>query len=320
MPQLSRKKYPQEQLIADIMAGTSFVKVKPENIGDLIYFDSTNPKAAGKDPAEYARRRKKTLIIGAAALVLIWAVTLLFSRDYLFWPIVLTVIDLVAVFSIAVNQSFTGTDYFVGTEGFAEYEFKGSRENVEKSECRFDEDTVLILHEAKVYKKDSYDHTKYNFVVLGKPDSIGSAKPLFKRIGSYKYWVKDGNCRQAGLDFMYHVEKQLTTLVLDNAHRKLDAGEEVLFRTVSREKPGSDDWAYGDVIGLSPDAIRFCGEVFEGESLRQIKVKDSNLVFKSRELASGVFGRRTGDKVRVPLDSVGNLKAFLILLNKLYGI
>ena len=35
MPQLNETKYPQAQVIADINAGTSFVKVVPDNIGIL---------------------------------------------------------------------------------------------------------------------------------------------------------------------------------------------------------------------------------------------------------------------------------------------
>ena len=56
MPQLNENKYPQADLIADINAGTSFVKVKPERIGDLIYFDSTLPQAEPQGQPLYQSR------------------------------------------------------------------------------------------------------------------------------------------------------------------------------------------------------------------------------------------------------------------------
>ena len=77
MPQLNENKYPQADLIADINAGTSFVKVKPERIGDLIYFDSTLPQAEPQDAAVVVRKRKKTLLYGLGVLIVIWAFFLL---------------------------------------------------------------------------------------------------------------------------------------------------------------------------------------------------------------------------------------------------
>lgn len=72
MPHLSEEEFPQSKLIADINAGTSFVKDKPDNIGELIYFDTTNPQAESLGDKTYRRNKAIDLLASVFVIAGIW--------------------------------------------------------------------------------------------------------------------------------------------------------------------------------------------------------------------------------------------------------
>ena len=316
MPHLKEKKYPQAELIADIHAGTSFVKVKPENIGELIYFDSTLPKEA-PDPSAVSRKRKRTLLYSLAALVVLWGVSLLVTPDALFWPFILTFVIITVALVILFGTIFSGTDLFVGTEGFAEYSFQKNRDNVEKKECRFDEGSVLLFTSATRYKNEKRTGTDYCMRFMGKPDRGDIVNTIYRLdIGSKGFIRKDGQSGDAYPDFMYQVEKQFTTLFLDKARAALEAGEEVSFYPLRYD----GDWMLETPIRLSKEAIHYAGKVYVGEALKRVSIQSPpEIWFQSEDESAGLL-KRMKHLVKVPLEIIGNRKAFETLLLELYGI
>ena len=324
MPQLNENKYPQADLIADINAGTSFVKVKPERIGDLIYFDSTLPQAEPQDAAVVARKRKKTLLYGLGALIVIWAFFLLVFPEALFWPFILSCVVLIVALVILFRTVFTGFDYFVGTEGFAEYIFKKNRENVEKKEFRFDEGAILKFDSGAIYENRDVFKTRkastWRMCFLGQPEHNDVAHQLYELVAAG--WVgvqKDGHSGNAHADFMYQVDKMFTSIFLDKSRAAIEAGEEIPFYPVTREQAGSKTWILHSPVWLSKDAIRYVGDVYSGDNLKKISIQEGELWFKSLDPSAGLLQKMKQIK-RVPLEFMGNQTAFETLLQELYGI
>ena len=324
MPQLNENQYPQADLIAGINAGTSFVKVKPERIGDLIYFDSTLPQAEPQDAAVVARKRKKTLLFSLIALIVIWAFFLLCFPEALFWPFILSCVVLIVACVLLFRTVFTGFDYFVGTEGFAEYTFRKRRDNVEKKEFRYDEGSVLVFDSGAIYEnRDEFNKRKastWRMCFLSQPEHDDVAHQLYELVAAGLVGVrKDGKSGDAHADFMYQVDKMFTSVFLDKARSAIEAGEEVPFYPVTREQAGSKTWIMHSPIWLSKDSIRYVGEVYSGDNLKRIGIQEGDLWFKSLDPSAGLLQKIKQIK-RVPLELMGNRKAFETLLNELFGL
>ena len=315
MPSLNETKYPQSSLIADINDGKSFVKVVPENIGDLIYFDSDEPRAEPLADSVYATRKIITAIISIALIAVIW-----YFLTSVGWQIVLSLAILFFGGLIFLGQGFGGDDYFVGTEGFAKYHFSKNRENVDsKEEHRYDDGFLLVHHEVKQYKNGSYDRTEFSFTYIGKPNQEGIASTIAEEYGSYDCEEGGNNTGEADYDYWCRIEDEITSKYLIAAQNLLDAGHSVpIFVTL---KQNDNTWKTGAVIHLAPGVIKYGDKTYTQEDLKRVYIDKGVVYLEDNNYSSKLMGlKKTGEKIALPLEMIGNRKAFIILLSKLYGI
>lgn len=316
MPQLSESKYPQSQVIADINAGTSFVKVVPDNIGDLVYFDTSEPKAEPLADSVYTRRKIIAAVVTIAAIAGIWV----WLYAHIGWAIFLTLVAAFIGYLFFGDQYFGGQDYFIGSEGYAKYHFDTNRENIlEKEGHRFDEGFILMHKEVVKYKNGFYDGTDYSFAYLSKPNEENISTTVDEIYASYNHKEGGGNTGNAEYDFWYHIEDQITSNYLYAAGKLLEAGKMVpIFMAVKEE---DKKWMAGAVIHLGPGVIQYGNKTYTKDDLKRVYINRGVVYFEDANYSNKMFGlKKTGEKMAIPLEMIGNRKAFIMLLAKLYGI
>ncbi len=157
-----------EQLKA-IISGNSFVRALPQNLGELVYFDTDNDKAhAPKTKKQYLITRILTIIVMMAIYAIMAMIIALNERlfDDNFWPWFIVIIIAIFVFAWGIGtfmaQTFEGTDYVIGKSGFATLKFKDNRENIKQyNELLFDNIETIYYSETKIFENDVYKGTRY---------------------------------------------------------------------------------------------------------------------------------------------------------------
>ena len=291
---------PQTERLVDIQSGESFVKVKPDHIGDLVFFDTTKPSAKPLDEAVYKRRKRISLIATAGVLILIW---LLLYRE---WEVALflSLVAVVAGYVFWAIQTFKGVDYFVGTQGFAIFDFSRSRENVTRKQAYPFEDGFVLLHQ-EIHDDRSHEAGGYRYVLLRKPDGAGVAEVA--------YQFKGVN-RDPMRDFEWKMEEQASSLALESAENLIASGEAAPF-FVMRKENGKEAYKIVNTILLSEDSIQIGNQFFPQETWKKIRIEDEKLMFPGE----GSLMKRLVPK-EIPLNDIGNLATLLMLLSNMYSI
>ena len=316
MPQLSESKFPQSKVISDINNGSSFVKVIPDNIGDLVYFDTTETKAEPLADSVYKRRKIIAGLVTIAVIAGIWFLL----HNHIGWAIFLTLVAAFIGYLVYAGQSFGGNDYFIGTEGYAKYHFSKNRENIDSEVVHlFKEGSILLHKEVVKYKNGAYDGTDYAFAFLGQPNEENVATTIEEIEDSYNHKEGGGNTGYMDYDFWYHIEDQITTRYLYAAGKLLEAGKMVpIFMAIKDE---GNTWKMGPIIHLGPGVIQYGDKIYSKDDLKRVYIDKGVVYFEDANYSSKMFGlKKTGEKMAIPLEMIGNRKAFIMLLSKLYGI
>ncbi|MBO4447504.1 MAG: hypothetical protein J5764_05200 [Bacteroidales bacterium] len=304
-----------EKLLADIKAGTSFVQVVPEDIGELVYFETSNPEAKPKSAIVYFLRKILVIVVMLALLAGIWW---LFLPN--FWlPLIATVLAAYFGYVLVGAQVFEGTDFFIGTDGYAIYEFKKTRANIiSKEEPRFEDIFILLHKEEMCYKDGKYDKTNFKFTYLGKPDENNAINDGYYAESNYDAIDGDGSLRNQTYFFRCKIEDEMVARFKASADALLKAGKPVpVWVAVLNE---DDTWEAKDVIKLEKGAIHFGDKTYSGEDLAKVYEANDALYFEDANLSGRFYGIEKGENLRiVPLRSIGFSKGVLELMGELYG-
>ena len=316
MPHLNEKMYPQHRLIADIKEGNSFVKVVPEEIGEVIYFDTTEPTAEPLGDNVYARRKIISVLATILAVTAIWV--LLSSHPG--WAIALTVAAVfVGVVSYSV-QRFAGFDYFVGTKGYALYHFSGTRTNIDNKTVRKYDDAFAIIHkEVMNYKNGFYQNTDYEYILVGPPDESGVVSKIDSSKGIHYKKNEGSQSNNPEYDLWCRIESVYNTHYLRWAESLLDEGKMVPIFLVF---PKDDDrWDTSSSLLIGPNTIQ-CGKtVYNKGDLKRVYIEKGVLYLEDSEFEKNIFGSvKSGKQITIPLDQIANRNAVITLLSSLYGL
>lgn len=235
------------------------VKVYPEGIGKLVYVDSTTSETEPPSKWTYVRRKFIVVFLTILAIVLSW---LLFFNEVI-WAILGSLTAFGFGWYYFKGQRFLGRDFFIGTEGFAVYQFSGNRENVDwKNERRFDE-KLLLLHREEVVFNNGYDKTNYAFMLMQEPVE-GSELEIIDEDTSYHQCPDGGdNTGDPIYDFWIRVEARLTEKGVRDAKARWAAGESQPFYIMKKENDGS--WKLNAVMQLFSDSLLLEGKTFTRE-------------------------------------------------------
>lgn len=185
---------------------TCVAKVIPETIGDLVYFDTTNPN---EEPpitrAQFLRNKILTVIVVLALLALLFF--LYQTYDWNGWLCGgIGFMALLYGIGTVVDDYFGGKDYFVGIEGFAIYEFKDERDNIVKiEELKYDDFDFILHEETDTYKDYEYANTSYKFSMIKNTNEIKEEKYCIEGV-----YIR--NSRDVVYDFAKRVEEYYTNV------------------------------------------------------------------------------------------------------------
>ena len=293
----------EEKLLASLKAGNSVFKYVPNNIGEILYCDSSNPKA---EPDTKEQTRKKiiySIIIPLAIIVFCW---LVFNESPIFDTIVTIVMGIISIYSINKCLSFNGKDYFVGTEGATEITFDKTRDNItNKTEVFFRDFEDLVTSETKKYKNRVYQGTEYSFIVFGH-ESNGEKKVVAGVEGTYS----QEDPKDYYTDRIYRFWKKIETFwsqyKLALLKEALTNGEPIGFNVYT------DKEFYNNYIVFQDKELTIHGKVYNKDNIKDLYFKNGNLIIEDVNHSTKLFGLISkGDKETIPLSIIGNRELFL---------
>lgn len=162
--------------------GKSIYKYIPENIGNILYCDTTEPKEYPLTPQQTSKRKILGMLFCIISLSLYWG----FLYEHYIWGIIITIV--ICIITLAVyNTSFSGVDYFIGDKGFSIIEFSGRRDNIANKQIwQFDDLSYLFTGECVKKVNFSYSGTDYYFSFYKKLNPDGKTYDIaYTTTGSY---------------------------------------------------------------------------------------------------------------------------------------
>ena len=173
-----------------IQNGTSVFKAIPQEIGKIIFCDSSCP-----DNEESDGISKMDILFIVSILITIFSWIFLYKYPAVFVPIVATLIT----FLVAVNYykvTFNCKDYLLGENGFTVISYKGKRKTVtDIKTVLYDDISFLFTGGTAVYRRNAGDvlnltetqtRTDYYFSIYGIPsDKEKSQYPLLYSTDSF---------------------------------------------------------------------------------------------------------------------------------------
>ena len=313
-----------EKRLEDIRNGKSFFGKIPNEIGDLVYCNTTNYK-------EIPDSKKKKIIKATLTVVIPLVVAgLCFLASFVF-GIVMSIIALIAV-PIILNKifQFKGTDMFVGTEGYATYSFEHDRKNIiEEKIHRFDEFSDLIatgtelrnnawglLFGLIIIYKGTYGGTEYSYTFY-KNDGK-QLIPIDSFNGEYHYENADDNFWYFDENYMFWscIEEMWSKFKLEEYKQHVNQGNDTISFAVVK-----DNTCYPNCIRLTESKI-YVGEIeYNSETMKGIDFSNGNLIIEHINHTSKLFGLiQKGNQEVIPLNSISNRAVFLKLLSCLIKI
>lgn len=309
MPKL---KIPQEQILADIKAGTSFVKMIPDNIGEILYFDTNTPTDVPKSDFTYMLRKVAVFLLTAAVVAGIW-----YALDSVVWRCIWTALVVLIGWVVLIIQEFSGTDYFVGTDGYAEFTFSGNRENVIRTEVHtFDESDLLLHGEIRSFTNGIYTGTNYNFSFLSS-DPAGVFKQSHGVSSVYKHKEGGSNTGDIIYDFWCRVEQVYTRKMVEKYLKQLESDGEITFQVVQKSSIMKGTHVLSPALRLSPGVVKYEEYVFRNEGIVKPVIDNGELSFVVPGKKFFIFDG-TETMAKISLEKIVNRDAFLILLSKLF--
>lgn len=293
----------EDYLLKKLKAGDSVFRYIPDNIGDIVYCDSSNPKDGPDSKKTTQRKVILSVVIPCCIAILSW----IFISDAVVVNLFISV-SMIAIMLICIYMSmhFRGTDYFVGTEGAAEISFDKSRDNTTvKRNFRFEDFGDLITKETVSYNDTEYDHTSYEFTIYGK-ESGGKRALIAQFYGNYTQndsfeYYKDQKFR-----FWKTIEKQWGKYKIDSLKASFDKGEPVGFSFYLGDNFCNDFFVFqGSQLSVG-------NVTFDKTNVKNIVLGKEALIIEHVNHSSKLFGLITkGDKATIPLEGIGNKELFL---------
>ena len=104
-----------KEQLEKIKTGNSVFGLIPSEIGEIIFCDSDTWDEKAPTREEATKSRIWTFVISAGIIALFWVI---FPNATVLGVIITIVVSLLAILLIAIAGDFSGTDYFIGEEGF----------------------------------------------------------------------------------------------------------------------------------------------------------------------------------------------------------
>ena len=309
-----------------IKTGNSVFGLVPSEIGEITFCDSTEWGEKAPTSAEANRFRLWTIVVAVGIIAFFWIV---FPNATVFNIIVTIAVSLLSIPLIVFAGDFSGTDYFIGNDGFAVMKFKKSRNNfVEKHIVKFADVSDLVDYDIEHYdSKGKYFQSMYSFCfhsVYGKEElknihSLYSFTGLHKKHPSqkidYRFWIR---LEDAWYDYYL---KKLAYII-----KEMDG----TFVFVMFESANKDNLSVCNAMPFATiegKELTIWNRTFTPENISRIYVdkgqsnetheKKGKLVIEGIDYTpKKLFKKESGTIERIPLSNVGNSRVFIKAIEK----
>lgn len=293
----------EEELFASLGSDNSIIKYVPEEIGEIVYCDSDNPKAEPDSKEQTRIKMALSIVIPAAIIAFCWIV---FDESPIFDSIATVVMLFCGWVALRMCKSFTGNDFFVGTDGAAIVTFDKTRDNIiEKVFYFFRDFEDFLLAEVKQYQNGMYQRTEYQFVIYGHEQN-NVRKIIIDKKGSYDQKKPDGYYKDQTFRFWKKIEHSWSNYKLAQLKDALNKGESIGFSLYIEDK------YYADYIKFKGKEITIGDKIYNKSNVKNILFEKGNLIIEDVNHSSKLFGLiEKGDKETIPLHTIGNRELFL---------
>ena len=309
-----------------IKTGNSVFGLVPSEIGEITFCDSTEWGEKAPTSAEANRFRLWTIVVAVGIIAFFWIV---FPNATVFNIIVTIGVSLLSIPLIVFAGDFSGTDYFIGNDGFAVMKFKKSRNNfVEKHIVKFADVSDLVDYDIEHYdSKGKYFQSMYSFCfhsVYGKEElknihSLYSFTGLHKKHPSqkidYRFWIR---LEDAWYDYYL---KKLAYII-----KEMDG----TFVFVMFESANKDNLSVCNAMPFATiegKELTIWNRTFTPENISRIYVdkgpsnetheKKGKLVIEGIDYTPKKLSKKeSGTIERIPLSNVGNSRVFIKAIEK----
>lgn len=309
-----------------IKTGNCVFGLVPSEIGEITFCDSTEWGEKAPTSAEANRFRLWTIVVAVGIIAFFWIV---FPNATVFNIIVTIAVSLLSIPLIVFAGDFSGTDYFIGNDGFAVMKFKKSRNNfVEKHIVKFADVSDLVDYDIEHYdSKGKYFQSMYSFCfhsVYGKEElknihSLYSFTGLHKKHPSqkidYRFWIR---LEDAWYDYYL---KKLAYII-----KEMDG----TFVFVMFESANKDNLSVCNAMPFATiegKELTIWNRTFTPENISRIYVdkgpsnetheKKGKLVIEGIDYTpKKLFKKESGTIERIPLSNVGNSRVFIKAIEK----
>ena len=293
-------------------SGNSIYKYVPDTIGNILYCDTTEPKESPLTLQQAKRKKISGMLFCLISLSLYWG----FLYEHYIVGIIVTVIVFIITF-VLCDTDFSGTDYFVGKQGFSIISFSQTRDNIVDERVYLFKDLAYLFTGEIVNKTNfSYSNTSYYFTFyehLNPDNEVYNVAYTTNGLYSDKS-PKDPMCpKDAGPDycFMKRVEKEWT-LYFFNEHK---SDKSVSFPLIE------DNKIYNDAIIVSSESIDVLGVKYNHNNTKRIYFSNGQLIIEHKNHSRKLLGLvEKGDISSISLSDLGNRQAFLMLFENFYKL
>lgn len=291
-----------DELLDSISSGCSVFSYIPENIGKIVYCDSSNPKAEPDSPNVTIRKTILSIIIPVAIAAFCW---LVFNESPVFDTIVSIAMVIACFYMVNKCQTFKGTDYFVGTEGCVKLSFDKNRNNiVSKKEVFFKDIDDIITGETRHYRNFSYQGTEYYFIIYAH-ECNGERKLLDSVEDTYHQEKPNDYYEDQKYRFWKKIENYWTKYKLVHLKDELNQDKPIGFNLYT-EKGFCNDYIVFHGLQITIGNV-----TYDASNIKNLGFKDGALVIEHTNHSSKFFGLiEKGNKSTIPLHMIGNRELF----------
>ena len=292
----------EDQLLEALKSNNSVFRFIPDNIGDIAYCDSTNPKDCPDTKEQTRKKVALSVLIPCAIAAFCWFV---FDESPIFDSIVSVVMFIIMVRYLKKCYTFKGTDYFVGTEGAAVIEFDNTRDNItNKTILKFEDFDDLVTGETRRYRNGSYEGTEYYFIIYGH--KVNNERKVISAFnGTYNQEKPGDYYTDQQYRFWKTVEMKWSRYKLELLKVALDNGESIGFNLYT------DKNFYNNYLVFQGSQLTIGGTLYDKNTVKKIGFSNGNLIVEHANHSSKFFGLiEKGNKDTIPLHMIGNRELF----------
>lgn len=275
----------------------NFFKVIPQNIGEIQYCSSTNPKAE-KDSAK-TRAIQYLLAIGIPVLMIILVAVL--SSSPVFIAIVAVVSLFVLIRCVYKISSFHGMDFFVGNKGVARLTFKDDRNNAKIiDEILFEDAADYTSKEVHRYHNRSYVGTEIEKKFWGEVNEKGQRSVLGGWTGTIS---KDG----IEYKFMQQAESAWSVYYFSKVKDQFANEHKISFNVYT------DKGFINDYFIFENETLQVSDRIYDKSTLKDVRIGNGVLIIEHVNHSTKLFGLiKKGNQEEIPIHMIANSKVFMM--------